>query len=202
MHLSHKFHLHPIEKICRQGGCFLHISVEFEDVAFGRFSLFFYSILAYYRNFNSFAEEETPSKVAKVDTASTPLVGAIVPGSLGIGYPHRPALGVMQPMYVLIRFSPELFFGCIWYVVKLIFAFSLDHLVALNTFFMWISPFVLVLIFLGSALATVTTLQYRCLLLLGKSLLVPSLGTHSIRPFQFLLPHWVMHNSHCFPCRI
>ncbi|KAG6639495.1 hypothetical protein CIPAW_10G104800 [Carya illinoinensis] len=43
-------------------------------------------------------EEETP-KVAKVDIPSTPLVGSIVPGSLGVGYPPRPALGVMQPIY-------------------------------------------------------------------------------------------------------
>lgn len=50
-----------------------------------------------------FAEEEGASKVAKVDIPTTPLVGG-VPGSLGIAYPPQPTLGVMQPMYVLIRF--------------------------------------------------------------------------------------------------
>lgn len=41
--------------------------------------------------------------MAKVDIPTTPLVGG-VPGSLGIAYPPQPTLGVMQPMYVLIRF--------------------------------------------------------------------------------------------------
>lgn len=43
-------------------------------------------------------EEESASKVAKVDIPSTP-IGPMVPGPLGIAYPPQPALGVMQPIY-------------------------------------------------------------------------------------------------------
>ncbi|XP_024020147.1 protein SUPPRESSOR OF FRI 4 isoform X1 [Morus notabilis] len=43
------------------------------------------------------AEEESASKVAKVDIPSTP-IAPMVPGSLGIAYP-QPALGAMQPIY-------------------------------------------------------------------------------------------------------
>ncbi|XP_044497044.1 protein SUPPRESSOR OF FRI 4 [Mangifera indica] len=42
-------------------------------------------------------EEESPSKVAKVDTPYTQLAG-VVPGQLGVGYP-QPTLGAMQPIY-------------------------------------------------------------------------------------------------------
>ncbi|KAJ9183325.1 hypothetical protein P3X46_007192 [Hevea brasiliensis] len=42
-------------------------------------------------------EEEAPSKVAKVDVPSVPLVG-VVPGSLGVGYPPQ-TLGAIQPIY-------------------------------------------------------------------------------------------------------
>jgi hypothetical protein len=44
------------------------------------------------------AEDENPSKAAKVDIPSAQLVGGMVPGPLGAGYPPRP-LAAMQPMY-------------------------------------------------------------------------------------------------------
>lgn len=44
------------------------------------------------------AEDENPSKAAKVDIPSAHLVGGMVPGPLGAGYPPRP-LAAMQPMY-------------------------------------------------------------------------------------------------------
>lgn len=47
-----------------------------------------------------FAEDDNPSKVAKVEIPSTPLVGGVVPGSMGVGYPPQSTLGVMRPMYV------------------------------------------------------------------------------------------------------
>ncbi|KAJ6415758.1 hypothetical protein OIU84_004535 [Salix udensis] len=43
-------------------------------------------------------EDENPSKAAKVDIPSAHLVGGMVPGPLGAGYPPRP-LAAMQPMY-------------------------------------------------------------------------------------------------------
>lgn len=42
-------------------------------------------------------EDDTPSKLARVDIPTTP-TGAVVPGSLGIAYRPQPALGTMQPM--------------------------------------------------------------------------------------------------------
>ncbi|XP_022762593.1 protein SUPPRESSOR OF FRI 4 isoform X2 [Durio zibethinus] len=44
-------------------------------------------------------EEEVPSKTAKVDISSTQLVGGLVPGPLGAGYPPRTTLGAVQPVY-------------------------------------------------------------------------------------------------------
>ncbi|XP_059439221.1 protein SUPPRESSOR OF FRI 4 [Corylus avellana] len=44
-------------------------------------------------------EEEAASKAAKLDIPSTPLVGGVVPGSLGIGYPPQSTLGLIQPIY-------------------------------------------------------------------------------------------------------
>ncbi|TXG48357.1 hypothetical protein EZV62_027651 [Acer yangbiense] len=50
-------------------------------------------------------KEESPSKVAKVDTPYTKLGGA-VPGQLGVGYPPQSTLGAMPPMYgVLIMLN-------------------------------------------------------------------------------------------------
>ncbi|KAK4440373.1 protein SUPPRESSOR OF FRI 4 [Sesamum alatum] len=43
-------------------------------------------------------EEETPSKTAKVDLPTSQL-GAVVPGSIGVGYPPQPTLGSMPPLY-------------------------------------------------------------------------------------------------------
>ncbi|KAL2493988.1 Protein SUPPRESSOR OF FRI 4 [Forsythia ovata] len=44
-------------------------------------------------------EEDTPSKTAKVEIPSSQIVGGMVPGSLGVGFPPRPALGTMPPLY-------------------------------------------------------------------------------------------------------
>lgn len=44
------------------------------------------------------AEEESISKVAKVEMPSTQMVGGVVPGSLGIVYPPQSGLAAMQPM--------------------------------------------------------------------------------------------------------
>lgn len=46
-----------------------------------------------------FADEDAPSKLAKVEIPSSQLGGAAVPGTLGIALP-QPALGAMQPVYV------------------------------------------------------------------------------------------------------
>ncbi|GMH06716.1 hypothetical protein Nepgr_008556 [Nepenthes gracilis] len=42
-------------------------------------------------------EEETPSKSAKVEVATTNLVGGVIPGAVGVGFPPRATYGVMQP---------------------------------------------------------------------------------------------------------
>ncbi|GLT52382.1 hypothetical protein SLA2020_257290 [Shorea laevis] len=44
-------------------------------------------------------EEETPSKAAKVDVTSTPLVGGMVPRPLGVGYPPQSSLASVPPIY-------------------------------------------------------------------------------------------------------
>ncbi|XVE94303.1 hypothetical protein REPUB_Repub01dG0269500 [Reevesia pubescens] len=44
-------------------------------------------------------DEEAPSKAAKVDIPSTQLVGGLVSGPLGVGYPPQSTLGAMQPVY-------------------------------------------------------------------------------------------------------
>ena len=43
-------------------------------------------------------EEESLSKVAKVEMPPTQMVGGVVPGSLGIVYPPQPGLAAIQPM--------------------------------------------------------------------------------------------------------
>ncbi|XP_022847906.1 protein SUPPRESSOR OF FRI 4-like isoform X2 [Olea europaea var. sylvestris] len=44
-------------------------------------------------------EEDTPSKTAKVEITSAQMVGGMVPGSLGVGFPPRANLGTMPPLY-------------------------------------------------------------------------------------------------------
>ncbi|CAI9090673.1 OLC1v1025491C1 [Oldenlandia corymbosa var. corymbosa] len=44
-------------------------------------------------------EDETPSKSAKVDAPATQGVAAVLPGTLGVGYPHRPNLVPLPPHY-------------------------------------------------------------------------------------------------------
>lgn len=53
-------------------------------------------------NIDVHAEEETPSKVPKVDTPYTQLVG-VVPGQMGVSYPPQSTLGAIRPMYVLFN---------------------------------------------------------------------------------------------------
>ncbi|XVF68393.1 hypothetical protein PTKIN_Ptkin10aG0202200 [Pterospermum kingtungense] len=51
-------------------------------------------------------EEEAPSKAAKVDIPSTQLVGGLVSGPLGVGYPQS-TLGAVQPVYnAVVRVPP------------------------------------------------------------------------------------------------
>lgn len=45
------------------------------------------------------ADEDNPSKIAKVEIPSSQVAG-IVPGSLGVGYPPQSTLGMMQ--YVIL----------------------------------------------------------------------------------------------------
>lgn len=44
------------------------------------------------------ADEDTPSKLAKVDIPSSQVGGGVVPGSLGIRYPPPTTLGTMPPL--------------------------------------------------------------------------------------------------------
>ncbi|KAL0363766.1 UNVERIFIED_CONTAM: protein SUPPRESSOR OF FRI 4 [Sesamum calycinum] len=55
-------------------------------------------VLAAHYIFCHFIEEETPSKTAKVDLPTSQL-GAVAPGSIGVGYPPQPTLGSMPPLY-------------------------------------------------------------------------------------------------------
>ncbi|KAL6502239.1 hypothetical protein OROHE_024832 [Orobanche hederae] len=44
-------------------------------------------------------EEDNPLKAAKVDLATSRVVGGLIPGSVGVGYPPQPTLGSMHPLY-------------------------------------------------------------------------------------------------------
>ncbi|GMI73326.1 suppressor of FRIGIDA4 [Hibiscus trionum] len=44
-------------------------------------------------------EEETPSKAAKLDIPSAQLVGGLMPGPLGVGYPPQSTLGAVRAVY-------------------------------------------------------------------------------------------------------
>ncbi|KAG8385084.1 hypothetical protein BUALT_Bualt03G0004700 [Buddleja alternifolia] len=44
-------------------------------------------------------DEETPSKTAKVDLPSSQIIGGLIPGSIGAGYPPQPTLGSIPPFY-------------------------------------------------------------------------------------------------------
>ncbi|XP_038678839.1 protein SUPPRESSOR OF FRI 4-like, partial [Tripterygium wilfordii] len=44
-------------------------------------------------------EEEGPSKAAKMEVPTTQLVGGVVPGQLGVSYPHAPNVGAIPPAY-------------------------------------------------------------------------------------------------------
>ncbi|KAJ0082532.1 hypothetical protein Patl1_12151 [Pistacia atlantica] len=70
------------------------------------------------------AEEEAPSKVAKVDTPYTQLAG-MVPGQLGVGYPPQSTLGAMRPMYVFCYISTVLQYQCLLLVGQRLLAHSL-----------------------------------------------------------------------------
>lgn len=53
------------------------------------------------------AEEEAPSKAAKIDIPSTQLMGGLVPGPLGVGYPPQSTLGAVRPVYFSSDFYPS-----------------------------------------------------------------------------------------------
>ncbi|CAJ2675990.1 zinc finger protein [Trifolium pratense] len=44
-------------------------------------------------------DDDVPSKTAKVDIPSTPFVGGMAPPPMGAGYPPRPTLGPIRPVY-------------------------------------------------------------------------------------------------------
>ncbi|KAK1325035.1 hypothetical protein QJS10_CPA01g00643 [Acorus calamus] len=44
-------------------------------------------------------DEDTASKLAKIDIPSNNLVAGMVPGSIGIGFPPQPTYGAAQPIY-------------------------------------------------------------------------------------------------------
>ncbi|KAF8390873.1 hypothetical protein HHK36_023172 [Tetracentron sinense] len=50
-------------------------------------------------NIELLADEDAPSKLAKVEIPSSNLLGGVVPGSVGIGFPPRSTFGAMQPIY-------------------------------------------------------------------------------------------------------
>ncbi|KAK4488011.1 hypothetical protein RD792_003750, partial [Penstemon davidsonii] len=44
-------------------------------------------------------EDEVSSKTAKLDLPSSQIAGGVIPGTIGVGYPPRPALRAMPPLY-------------------------------------------------------------------------------------------------------
>ncbi|KAL3833818.1 hypothetical protein ACJIZ3_008554 [Penstemon smallii] len=44
-------------------------------------------------------EDEVSSKTAKLDHPSSQIAGGVIPGTIGVGYPPRPALRAMPPLY-------------------------------------------------------------------------------------------------------
>lgn len=62
-------------------------------------------------NFVFNADDDVPSKVAKLDVPSTQLVGGMVPQPLGAAYPPRPSLPTMPQVYVIIL----LFIFCFYF---------------------------------------------------------------------------------------
>ncbi|XP_022725417.1 protein SUPPRESSOR OF FRI 4-like isoform X3 [Durio zibethinus] len=44
-------------------------------------------------------EEDAPSKATKLDIPSAQLMGGLVPGPVGVGYPPQSTLGTVQPVY-------------------------------------------------------------------------------------------------------
>ncbi|XP_075481800.1 protein SUPPRESSOR OF FRI 4-like isoform X1 [Primulina tabacum] len=51
-------------------------------------------------------EQETNAKTAKVDLASSQIVGSVIPGTIGTGFPPRPTLGTMPPFYPRVPVPP------------------------------------------------------------------------------------------------
>lgn len=143
-----------------------------------------------YFGFN--AEDDVPSKAAKVDIPPTQLVGGMRPPPLGTGYPPRSAMPAIPPVYVttlcqcLYLYSSSLTQGgsCksyIFYLFKIIRGTKIAH--TLNS-------------------CDIVIIQlYPCHQMLGWFRLDHSHGFHNLQLFQFLLlPH--THSSHYFLCRM
>ncbi|XP_010260706.1 PREDICTED: protein SUPPRESSOR OF FRI 4 isoform X2 [Nelumbo nucifera] len=52
-------------------------------------------------------DEDAPSKMAKVEIPTSKLVGGVVPGSVGVGFPPQPPIGAMQPIYSALAAPPS-----------------------------------------------------------------------------------------------
>lgn len=50
-------------------------------------------------NFVFNADDDVPSKTAKIDIPSSPFLGGMVPPHMGTGYPPRSTLGTLPPVY-------------------------------------------------------------------------------------------------------
>jgi hypothetical protein len=65
---------------------------------------YIWSGLIFSENFVCNADDDVPSKTAKVDIPSTPFVGGMAPPPMGAGYPPRPNLGPIRPVYACWNF--------------------------------------------------------------------------------------------------
>lgn len=59
----------------------------------------FFSLYSVGSDVLDFSDDEAPQKVAKVEPRATPLAPTIMTGLVGVGFPPRPFVGAMHPMY-------------------------------------------------------------------------------------------------------
>lgn len=65
--------------------------------------------LCIYTISNSVADEDNPSKLAKVEVPPTNVVGVMPPGSVGMGFPPQSTFGAIPPMYAFFAQFLKLF---------------------------------------------------------------------------------------------